>query len=373
MLINGHEIFGVGPSGSRSANVPLYTKSSTSINSNRSLATWGRLTTSSSGTLFLSGTVPATSGSSSRTLFIKANLSTNSNAPLVVKSKIAGSGVTTLFVTTGAPTSKTANTTLFLATKANQTSNATLFENGNLNLTKTATLVMPTTKASASGSPTLYTKASTGINSNTTLAVAGRGFTSSSTNLYERGRVPTSTTMPLVVATAIQPTGIFSSTLAIYGSSQSGVLKGFPLFVVANPGDNSRKVTMPLFVKSPNTTSSATNMNLYTGGGQKNSAKSTTLFVQNNQSGVTLSAPMFIQGNGTSAGAYPVGGSMNLTIKRYPGAATTLFLKAPGQTMTSGVPFSMFSAISVFKNAPLSIPHSIGSGIGNVPLIVRGY
>jgi subtilisin-like proprotein convertase family protein len=203
----------------------------------------------------------------------------------------------------------------------------------------------------------LFIKAWTNISGTRPLYIYGIHNKSSALNMYMNGGIP-------FAYSGILPLNIYGLPVG-----RSGLYATRPLYIFGS----GRTATLNLFLAGEISAKKVNNMNLYTGGGAYSAYKSTTMFVQNNLSGLTANKTLFIQGSGTGAGAHMQEGVMNLYLhKNWIGNSVPLTIVAP-TTSSNSVSLYVRGAQVQTGSVNLSIPKTVGQPSKTAPLFTHGF
>ena len=113
--------------------------------------------------------------------------------------------------------------------------------------------------------------------------------------------------MPLFVQSTPTRNADAAVDLFVHGSSGSGVFAGVDLFVQCESGEGDVKTSsLPLYLAGATSADISKVMNLFIEGRTYDLSDSVDLYLHNLQSGVSLSAPLFIHGAGYATGVVPL-------------------------------------------------------------------
>jgi hypothetical protein len=252
-------------------------------------------------------------------------------------------------------------------------------------------LYRPRTKVKrpgASNSVPLFIRGPDGTTGSTPLYIRGLGVTNKSMPLSLAGTTGNGGSIPLVITGVgkqvhglnlfvcsrtipFNPPGYLPLNLVGTSAGTKGFYKTAPLVISGMAYGKG----LNLFVAAAQSDKTVRNMNLFIKGVANQIANWAPLFLQNTQLGSQNSIPLVIIGSGPYPlpPGTPYSKSLNLFIKRWPGAMVPLFVCCSSPAVSS-IPMFIQGAGTQTNSMPLVMPNTIGSlDKPSVPLYVSGY
>lgn len=164
--------------------------------------------------------------------------------------------------------------------------------------------------------------------------------------------------------------------LFILGASgTTSIIGGFDCFLQGFETACLASGNLNLFLNASPSGSLSRSMNLFIGGQTHSISSSLEMVLWNGQSGLNTGnnyLPLFIQGDGVTAGAIPASGTLNLFLKRDPTEMMPLFLQGPGVPVASGFDLYMQGSYVLGSGFDMFMPaHGLASG--TIPLFLHGF
>jgi hypothetical protein len=220
------------------------------------------------------------------------------------------------------------------------------------------------------GGCTLYTIASESINSDVDLVTLGFGRESSNTTLFVNGMYREYQNMNMYIS-GLTPSEI-DSDISLYTIGGSPNAVGHTKLYIAVDGSENRPYgKMNLFIDSDGTESAVGRMNMFLHSEPIKVGENTTLYLQNNSSGVDNFATLYIE----TRDSLPSSGNMPLFIQRDTESLAhnmTMYLQVNSGT-NSGVYLYAYSMPKSTNNMTLVIPETLGISSGNRTLYINGF
>lgn len=266
----------------------------------------------------------------------------------------------------GSPDAIDNNISLYIISYLEQTGDTTLFING---IPPELSTTLATTGHEVSNNAITLYEFGIGVQTNnTTLFINGVPVDKYAT-LYIGGYMTSNKGLNLVTVGPDAPSSADNTTtLYIEGTNPGvqGLFATIPLFLDSSHAIGS--LNLSLFCDLPGTL--AKGMNLFTKGYFLSASNTITLSLFNDTPSKTTT--LFIKGEGTTPGALPANGSMNLFIKRGIGDAISLFLNATPPT-TNTAPLYTMGAFLLNNSIPLAMSKVTGQEIKSVKLYTHGF
>ncbi len=195
---------------------------------------------------------------------------------------------------------------------------------------------------------------------------------SSSMPLYLCSNIADSS-IPLFIQTEVPSELASSLPLFTYGDGGNTVnFAAIPLYINSVSGiDNVEHSYLNLFLKNEETGATSKSMNLFIDGQHALLTGDIPLFLKNG--GENKQLPLFISGEGTTAGAIPFTGSMNLFLRLAPSDSIPLYLRGPGDVYTGSVDMFIKGGVYASGTVNLSIPNVIGEADNRATLFISGW
>lgn len=303
--------------------------------------------------------MPAFPSFRSMTLFVQGVGAGSGEATLFVAGSAPESGGVPLFVGgSGDPVTGSGAPPLSVWGHESAAGGTTLFVHGH---------------ATASGGMTLWTSAATTASGQTTLFAGGHERASGAHPLHLWGHDASAAGLSVYLFGGDVPAASGGPTLVVAGASTSGFTGGVDLHVYSDPSGNVKEAGLPLWVGAFDPQPVVRNVNLWVGGEAPAAARGATLAAWNDQSGVALGAPLFVSGDGVTAGALADARGMNLYVERTPANGLTLYLATPGTPATTGTSLFVGGSAPAALGAPLAMPQAVGGPTQAVRLFTSGW
>lgn len=159
-------------------------------------------------------------------------------------------------------------------------------------------------------------------------------------------------------------------SLVMQGASGTGVFDAADLYA---SGDNGYSINIPLSIDGGLIGDTVRNVNLFAEGRAHSAEAASDLYLQNDQSGVALSAPLFVAGSGVGDGALPYEKGLSLFLRRPVTDAVFLYIQAPGTPDNEQVPLFVQANIVSSGVISLAVPNVVGSESHSARLYTHGF
>jgi hypothetical protein len=320
--------------------------------------------------------VPNTTGSASSAtgslpLFISGFAAASGQVPLYTLGNDVASGGLTLFV--GGKDAGSGNIPLFTLGPLPGSGGTPLFVDG-YDVASGQTPLFVGGHATASGSFPLYVSGVPGSYSGAMPLFTWNFATASGAlTLYETASDAASGALRLYVQAGDVPAASGWFPLVSFGAGQSGNTAGLDLYTFSDASGQVRERGMNLFLLGDSTGRQTRNVNLWVGGLNRGASSLLDLYLHNAQSGVSLGAPLYASGDGTTPDALGQNRSLNLVLARNPANAVSLFAKGPGEPTSGSASLFTFGAMPATAGANLAVPKVVGGQTQTARLYTHGF
>lgn len=220
------------------------------------------------------------------------------------------------------------------------------------------------------GDTSLYIINTSTLNDNTTLYTTSHGKNNSNTTLYTVAMTKEQSNMNLFISGLTPVKSGIDTTLYAIGGSPNAVLHS-PLYIKVDGAENRPYGKMNLFMAGTGGYPTTSRMNLFLKSDPIIVGGSTSLFVQNQKSGINKFVPLYLK----TKEQLEQNSSMSLFIARDTESLinnTTLYVKANNGT-NSGIPLYLYAMTSSNSGVNLVVPNVIGNSENTKTLYINGF
>lgn len=249
------------------------------------------------------------------------------------------------------------------------TGDISLYTSGSIAVTGNANLFVEGGVGSSSGNIPLYTNGVYLQNGNIPLVIQGYSPLTKNTTLYTSGPNPANASLNLMTQGPVVVANNNNISLFVTGSAggYSSYTNSINLFLHSQYFTKNLNLSLRGEYSAP--THSNLNLSVVGGGHFVNAFLDMVCFNRT----VTEDIPLYVKGLGTTAGAFPADGSMNLFIQRPITDAITLYLRGPAEPVNATIPMYVKGAVGVNNNIPLSIKNVIGLDNSTTTMYTHGF
>jgi len=166
------------------------------------------------------------------------------------------------------------------------------------------------------------------------------------------------------------PTSEDSFELFTLGASGNMIQGGVTLQITSDTAGPIQQ--MNLFCRAPDSMLVTAVMNAFVSGGMHEASSTVPLHLANTQQILSSGTPLFINGEGETAGALATGDSMNLFLMRDPNETISLFIAGQAD-LDGGVDLVLNSLYGAEEGVELAIPVVVDTKIASQKLFIHGF